>query len=298
MSRTIGGPPIFVSVVTETGSAWRKKRVAAATTGASRRSARRSDAASSALWPFALRSLKNAAKSCTRIRDVRAIASRLLAARSAALRCPEISTRLIDTAPASWSIRRTSVTSFSRTRRSTSASAALAANGASEPSFARSGRKKFAAGSRPARGEGDLESCRRPERASCGVRDVDVAAEVDALSGEREDWSEASIEDAEGASGSLRRRTVFAAAAAAFPAVLDPDAPIEPHPAPRECDRAGDVEGDESARVFSPGKAEIITGNRCRRARRKLGVSKCPHVWPGSRAFGRALSTRERTGDE
>jgi hypothetical protein len=86
---------------------------------------------------------------------------------------------------------------------------------------------------------------------------VDVAAEVDALSGEREDWSEASIEDAEGASGSLRRRTVFAAAAAAFPAVLDPDAPIEPHPAPRECDRAGDVEGDESARVFSPGKAEI-----------------------------------------
>ena len=39
MSRTIGGPPIFVSVVTETGSAWRKKRVAAATTGASRRSA-------------------------------------------------------------------------------------------------------------------------------------------------------------------------------------------------------------------------------------------------------------------
>jgi hypothetical protein len=150
-------------------------------------------------------------------------------------------------APASWSIRRTSVVSFSRTRRSTSASAALAANGARDPSFARSGRKKVASGSRPARGEGDLESCRRPERASCGVRDVDVAAEVDALSGEREDWSEASIEDAEGASGSLRRRTVFAAAAAAFPAVLDPDAPIEPHPAPRESGRAGDLEGDEIA---------------------------------------------------
>jgi len=70
---------------------------------------------------------------------------------------------------------------------------------------------------------------------------VDVAAEADASSREREDWSEASIEDAEGASGSRRRRTVFAAAAAAFPAVLDPDAPIEPHPR-----RARVDEGEET----------------------------------------------------
>ena len=253
ISRTIGGPPFVVSVVTETGSSWRKKRAAAATTGASRRAEKVSaeELAVSSEAPFALCLLKNAARSCTRIFGVRDIAFRLLSARSAALRCPEISTRLIDMAPASWSIRRTRVTSFSRTRRSTSASAALAANGARDPSFARSGRKKVASGSRPARGEGDLESCTRPERVSSDVRDVDVGAEVDAPSREREDWSEASIEDAEGASGSLRRRTVFDAAAAAFPAVLDPDAPIEPHPAPRIVKRARRWEGESVMKSFA-----------------------------------------------
>jgi hypothetical protein len=133
---------------------------------------------------------------------------------------------------------------------------------------------------------------------SSDVRDVAVGAEVDAPSREREDWSEASIEDAEGASGSLRRRTVFDAAAAAFPAVLDPDAPIEPHPAPRRVKRARRWEGESVVKCFAKQFLPKSIHSTLDKLGEKTRHLEASHAWPDSRAVARALSTRERTGDE
>ena len=109
--------------------------------------------------------------------------------------CPEISSRLMVMAPASRSMRRTRVTSFSLTIFSTSTSAA-GLTGARVPSLGRRGRKKACASSRDAPW--------RPPGEGRVMRDAD--------------------EDA--ASGSLRRFTVLAAAAAVPPAALELPAPI------------------------------------------------------------------------